>query len=140
MRSGEFHGVQDSTVIPDLDACVGPPVKAVTCVVTVIKRSFLFEVSAAGPQCQLNTPLHAIGPVDIASPDRSAAIRFARHGKVHRRNRHPIVRDRKVEFDPECRPHAAVGNASELDGGVRIKHRRAVDLIDARIEMASKIG
>ena len=140
MRSREFHGIQDMAVVPDLDTSVRPPIETVTGVATVIERGFLFEAGSARAQRELDTPLHAIGPVDVADPDRSAAVRFAAGGEVDWRDRHPIVRNRKIKLNSQRRPHAAICNARKLDSWIRIKHRCAIDLVSAGVEMASKIG
>src|SRR5439155_1604556 len=131
---------QDATVIPDFDASIGPPIEPMTCVAPIVECGPLFEVIAPGTQRELNTPLHAISTVNIADPYRGATIGFACHGEIDGRNRHPIVRNRKVEFNLQRRPHAAVGKAGKLYGGVGIKHRNAIDFVDTGIEMASEIG
>ena len=110
-----------------------------TCVAAVVECGLLFQVITSGTQSELDTPLHAIGTVDIADPYRGAAISLACHGEINGRNRHPIVRDGEVEFNSERCPHAAIGNTGKLYRGIGIKHRSAIDLVDTGVEMASKI-
>src|SRR4029077_2256144 len=96
MRGSVFHGIQDAAVVPDLDPGVGPPVETVTGVAAVIERGLLFEVGASRAERKSDTPLHAVSPVDVAHPDRATAVRFAAGGEVDWRDRHPIVRNRKI--------------------------------------------
>src|SRR2546430_16790257 len=119
---GKFHGIQDATVIPDLDTRIGPPIKAMTCVAPVVECGPLLEIIASWTQRELDTPLHAIGTIDIADPYRGAAVGFSCHSEIDGRNRHPIVRDRKVEFNSQRRPHTAIRDAGEFYGGIGIKH------------------
>src|SRR5204863_3392180 len=65
---GNFHGIQDATVIPDLDTSISPPIETMTCVAPVVECSPLFKVIAPWTQRQLDTPLHAVSTVDIAHP------------------------------------------------------------------------
>ncbi len=140
MRGSEFHGIQNAAVFPHLDSRIGPPVETVTSVATVVESGLLLEAGLARAQRELDTPLHAVRPVDIADPDGSTAVRFAAGREVDWRDRHPIMRNRKIKLNPQRRPHAAVRNARKLDTWVCIKHRNAGDFVDACIEMASKIG
>src|SRR5204862_8150476 len=133
----KFHGIQDTIVIPDLDTSIRPPVETMTSVASVVQSGPLFQIIASWMQRELDAPLHAISTVDIAHPYRGATIGFACHGEIDGRNRHPIVRDGKVEFNSQSRPHAAVSNAGKLNGGIRIKHRSAVDFVETGIEMAA---
>src|SRR5436190_2144760 len=98
-----------------------------TRVAAVVESGPLFKVISPWMQSEFYAPLHAISTVDVANPYRSAAIGLACHGEIDGRNRHPIVRDREVEFNSERCPHAAISNTSKLYGGIGIKDRGAID-------------
>jgi len=140
MRCGVFHRIKDAAVVPDFDTCVGPPVETVARVAAVIERGSLFQIGATWAQREFDAPLHAIDAVNVSHPDRGASVALMGHGKVDRRNRHPIVRNRKIEFNTEGCPHAAVSDAGKFDAGVGIKHRSASQLVDTCIKMTPEIG
>jgi len=80
-----------------------------------------------------------VRPVDVADPDRCAAVGFSAGGEVDWRDRHPIVRNRKIELNAKSRPHAAVSNARKLNAGICVEHRGTVDLVNAGVEVASEV-
>src|SRR6516162_2451452 len=133
MACGKLHGVQNAAVIPNLNSGISPPVKAMTHIAPIVESRLLFQTSLARAQRELHTPLHAVNSVDVSYPNGSAAILFASRGIVDRRNGHPIVRYRKIELDAHCGPHATICNSRKFDARVGIEHRRAVDLVNARI-------
>src|SRR5205807_5063508 len=89
----KLHGIKDATVVPYLHPSIRPPVKAVPSVAPVIENGLLLEIGAARAKRELDPPLHPVGPVYVADPNRCPAVRFASDGKVNRRHRHPIVRN-----------------------------------------------
>ena len=139
MSGSEFHGIEDAAVVPDFNGGIGPPVETVTSVAAVIECRLLLQVSAARIQRELHAPLHAVDAIDIADPYRGASVAFSLHREVYGRNRHPIVRNGKVELDAEGGPHSAVCNSPILDAGVGIKYRSPVDLVDTRIDVPSQV-
>ena len=50
------------------------------------------------------------------------------------------MRNRKIEFDTECRPGAAVTDLRLLDRRIGIEHRLPADLIDAGVQVTADIG
>src|SRR6516162_265370 len=69
VEDGELSGIVEASVVPDLDAGVGPPVKAVARATRIVESGFLLEDRLAWMQGQLNRPVHAIDPVDVSNPD-----------------------------------------------------------------------
>src|SRR5437016_7638191 len=114
MSGSEFHGIEDAAVVPDFNGGIGPPVETVTSVAAVIECRLLLQVGAARIQCELHAPLHAVETIDIADPYRGASVAFSLQREVYGRNRHPIVRNGKVELDAERAPHRSEEHTSEL--------------------------
>jgi hypothetical protein len=50
------------------------------------------------------------------------------------------VRNRKVEFNPECCPCATVADPGFLDRWIGVEHRLSADFVYARIYMPANIG
>jgi len=111
-----------------------------TRVAAVVEGDVLLQAGQAGAKNQFHRPLHSVHAVDVADLNRSAAIGFLAERKIDGRDRDPVVRDGEVELDPQRRPRAAVGHARLLDGGVRVEHVGAVDLVHAAIEVAAEVG
>ena len=108
-------------------------------VAAIAERHPLLEHSRFRTENQLHRPFHAINAIDISHADRGAAIVMFAQSKINRRHRHPIMRDRKIELDPERRPGPPVSNRRLLDRRIGIKHRLARNLVDARIKMSANI-
>src|SRR5947209_17761351 len=60
--------------------------------------------------------------------------------EIYRRHGNPIVRDGKIEFDPERRPRSAITNVSFLDGRIGGEHRLAGDFVYAGIKVSADTG
>ena len=60
--------------------------------------------------------------------------------EIYRRHGNPIVRDGKIEFDPERRPRTAITNVSFLDRRIGVEHRLAGDFVYAGIKVSADIG
>ena len=97
-------------------------------------------VQYAGAQPQLHPPLHPVRAIHVADPDGRAAVCVAHDAEIHRRNRHPVVRDGEVELDPERHPRPAVGDVGVLDRRVRVEHLVAGRLVDAAVDPPAQVG
>ena len=115
VRRCKPHGINDLRVVPHSDAGVVPPVETMPHVAAVIQRDPLLEHGRFWSKNQLDGPLHAVNAIDIADGDRGAAVVMPGIGVIDWRHRDPIVRNRKIEFDAECRPGSAITNRRLLD-------------------------
>ena len=140
MGRHEFCRVHEPRVVPDFNRCIGPPVITMPRVREVVQRDRLLEHRAPWTQAQLDTPGRTVNSVDVAHPDRRAAVRLRAHREVDRRHRHPVVRDGKVELDAEGGPGAAVADEGLLDGRIRVEQVPAADLVDAAMKMTTQVG
>ncbi len=136
----ELHRVEDVRVALGAYRGRRPPVEAVAHVAAVVERRRLLEQRAAGPQAQLHPPLHPVRAVDVADPGGRAAVRVTDDPEVHRRDRHPVVRDGEVELDPQRHPRPAVGDVGVLDRRVRVEHLVAGRLVDAAVDAPAEVG
>src|SRR5581483_2117666 len=83
VRRGEFHGINNPAVVPYLNTGICPPIETVTGVTAVVQNRFLLEIVPPGTELQLDAPLHAIGPIYIADPYRSAPVSVACGSEIH---------------------------------------------------------
>ena len=49
------------------------------------------------------------------------------------------MRDRKIELNSEGRPRSSIANLSFFDGGIRVEHRLAADLVDTGIQVTPDV-
>ena len=140
VAGGPAHGIPDFRVVPHAHSGVVPPVESMPHVAAVVEGDALFQYGGAGRQAQLDRPLHAVRAVDVAHHHARAAVRVFRKGEIHRRHGDPIVRDREIELDAECRPRAAIADLRLLDGRVGVEHRLSADFVDASVEVAADVG
>src|SRR6188508_3745787 len=102
-----------------------------------VQIDLLLENGTARSEPQLDPPLATVDPVDVADPDRSAAIGVFHRREVNRRHRHPVVRDGEVELDAEGSPGAAIADKRLLDSRVRVEHLPAAALVQAAVDVAT---
>src|SRR5262245_40917968 len=104
----------------------------------VVQIDLLFEDGTAGSESQLAPPLSPVDLIDVADPDRSAAVRMLHRREIDRRHRHPVMRDGEVELDPERSPGSAVADERLLDGGIRVEHLLSAALVEAAVDVATE--
>ena len=126
-------------IVPTLYRGIVPPVITPAHIAWVVELHMLLQHRAARTQRQLHAPLHAIDSVDIAHPDRGASIRVRLNREIDRRLRHPVVRYRKIELDPERRPGASIPNARFLNRRIGVEHLGAIRFVGARVNMTAEI-
>ena len=140
VRRHERRGIHQLGVVPRLDRRVRPPVVAVPRIAAVAQRNLLLEPRLARTQTQLYLPRGSEDRVDVAHPDRSAAVFMRRGGEVDRGHGHPVMRDREVELDPERGPGAAIADERLLDGAVRVEHVAAAHLVEQAVHVPAEVG
>ena len=139
VSSRETHGVFDSRIVPRLHSGVVPPVEAMTHIAPVVQSYVLFQNGRPGTQNQLYGPLHPVHTISIADRDGGAAVGMSTESEIYRRHRYPIMRNREVKLDAKCRPGTAISNVCFFQGRVGIKHREAIDLVHAGVDVPTDI-
>src|SRR5579862_1928094 len=85
-------------------------------------------------------PFHSIHTIDVADGNKGAAIVLFPVAKIDRRDRHPVMRDRKVELQSKRRPATPHSDRGFLDGRVLVEYWDIVDLIRAGVNMTADVG
>ena len=109
-------------------------------ITTIAECHSLFKHGGLGAKNKFDSPLHSIDPIDVSNRNGGTAVCMFPESEIYRRHGNPIVRDGKIEFDPERRPRTAITNVSFLDRRIGVEHRLAGDFVYAGIKVSADIG
>ena len=109
-------------------------------IAAIVEGDSLLENGGMRQEHEFHRPLHSVHAVNIAHLNECATVVPLPESKIDRRKTHPIVRNRKIELDAKRRPGAPIRYSRLFNGGIRVKHRLAADLIGAGVKMASEVG
>ena len=109
-------------------------------IAAIAQRYALLEHSGLRMEHHFNAPLHFIDAINV--PPLHTAVGILPKGKINRRERHPVVRNRKVVLDSKSLPCPAISDVGLLYPGIHLKPRLAVDLVNACIRnmMSARSG